>query len=74
MSPLALRIRELREARRWSQAELGRRSGVPQSTVSRLESGRQGGVEFDVLERLARALGCDAGYLIVHRPVPRRHH
>ena len=37
MTPLTLRIRELRTRRGWSQAELGRRAGVHASTVNRIE-------------------------------------
>lgn len=35
------KIRELREARDWSQAELARRSGVAQPTISSIEAGEQ---------------------------------
>jgi hypothetical protein len=33
------RIKRLRKARDWSQAELGRRTGIHSSTISHLESG-----------------------------------
>ena len=49
----------------WSQAELSRRSGVPQSTISRLEARGTPSVDLGNLESLAKALGCDPGYLIV---------
>lgn len=65
MTPLSLRIRELREANHWSQAELARRSSVAQSMISRLEAGKLQSVHLPTLERLAKALGCDPGYLIV---------
>ena len=64
---LSVRIRELREVKGWSQAELARRSGVPQSTISRLEARTSPSIDLDNLEKLARTLGCDAGYLIVKK-------
>ena len=79
MTPIALRLKELREVNGWSQAELARRSGVNQSVISRLESGDTRSVSFENLERLARSVGCDPGYLIVrtepaslHRKATRR--
>lgn len=71
MSPVRLRITEIREVKGWSQAELARRSGVPQPTISRLESGKTRTIDLDNLENLADALGVDAGYLIVHERAKR---
>ena len=51
----------------WSQAELSRRSGVPQSTISRLETRGTPSVDLGNLEKLAKALRCDPGYLIVKK-------
>ncbi len=65
MSPLAIRIKELRDVKGWSQAELARQSGVPQPTISRLEARQSDSVSLSNLERLAKALGCEPGYLIV---------
>ncbi len=64
MSPLGLRIKELRTAKGWSQRELSRQAGVRQATVSHLESGNVQTVDLSVLERIAKALKVDAGYLI----------
>lgn len=63
MSPIGHRLRELREARGWTQAELAKQSGVRQGTISKLEAGTSGGT-ITVAERLAAALGVDAGYLL----------
>ncbi|GGM83383.1 hypothetical protein GCM10012275_62510 [Longimycelium tulufanense] len=53
---LGVQVRELREQRGWSQAELGRRAGMTQSAVARFEAG--GTVPtLDVLERIATAFG-----------------
>ena len=65
MSPIHLRVRELREAKGWSQVELSERSGVRRPTISAIENAQTSGVDFDVLERLANALGVDPGFLIV---------
>ena len=67
LTPLALRIKELRELNSWSQAELSRRSGVAQSQISRLESEQIESVHLPTLERLALALNCPPGFLIEKR-------
>lgn len=69
MTPITLRVRELREAKGWSQAELAERAGVRRATVSAIENGLTKGVDFETLEKLARALEVDAGYLLVTRKV-----
>ncbi len=67
MTPLTVRIKELREVKGWSQAELSRRSGVAQGMISRMENGQVESVHLPALEKLAKALGCDPGYLIVKK-------
>ncbi len=62
-----LRVRELREARGWSQRELARRAGVRQATLSAIENEQTSGIDFETLERLAKALEVDPGYLIVKK-------
>ena len=66
--PIALRVRELREARGWSQRELAARAGLRQATIANIELGHTRGVRFDALERLADALGVDPALLIVRTP------
>jgi transcriptional regulator with XRE-family HTH domain len=57
MSPIVIRVKELRQARGWSQMLLAQRAGVRQASISLLESGRVRRLETDILERLAGALG-----------------
>jgi transcriptional regulator with XRE-family HTH domain len=52
-------LAEARQKLNLSQAGLSRRAGVPQSTISNIEGGATNGVDFGVLERLAKALGID---------------
>ncbi len=70
MTPISIRLEELRRARGLSQAELARVSGVPQSTISRIEAGKTNSIELGNLERLANALGVNAAVLIEHTPEP----
>lgn len=72
MTPIRLRLKELREARGWTQTELADRAGVPQGTISKIESGKTGGIDFDNLEKLADALDVNAALLIQHDPAKRR--
>jgi DNA-binding Xre family transcriptional regulator len=45
---------------------------VPQSSISRLEAGETASVAFAHLEKLADALGVNAGALLLHVPKPSR--
>lgn len=65
MTPVHLRVRELREAKGISQAALSRESGVRRATINAIEAGKTTGVDFDVLEKLAKTLGVDPGFLVV---------
>lgn len=65
MGPIRVRLAELRKVRGWSQAQLADRAGVRQATVSNIESGKVKRLDLEILDRLARALEVDPGYLIV---------
>lgn len=67
MTPITFRVRELREARGWTQRELARLANVRPNTVLDIEYGRTTRIDLEVLGRLARALEVDPGYLIVKR-------
>jgi DNA-binding Xre family transcriptional regulator len=66
MSPIRLRVREIREKKLMTQVELAKAAGIRRATLSALESGRTRGIDFHTLEALAVALQVDAGHLIVH--------
>ena len=65
MSPLVIRIRELREALGLTQAELAARAGVRRATVNRIENARVTAIDLEVLEKLADALRVEPGFIIV---------
>jgi DNA-binding Xre family transcriptional regulator len=72
MSPIRVRVRELREALNLTQEQLAERAGgVRVATISALENGRVGRVELRILEQLAGALGVEPGFLIVREPESR---
>jgi len=66
MTPVSLRLRELRTAKGFTQAQLADLSGVPQSTISRLEAGKLANVNLKQMQQLADALGVHAALLIAH--------
>ena len=65
MTPITVRLKELRAARGWSQRELARRADITHATVNRIENGKVASLDLKVLEKLARALEVDAGYLLI---------
>lgn len=71
--PLAFRLRELREAKGLTQAELAERAEVRAATISRIENNRTTAIDLAVLEKLARVLQVEPGFLLVRLPdAPRR--
>ncbi len=67
MTPIVLRIKQLREVQGLTQGELAAKAGIRRATVNRLENARVKSIDLEVLEKLAKALGCDPGYLIVKK-------
>lgn len=65
MTPVRLRLAELRNAKGWTIDRLAEKAKVNRSTIIRLEQRKTTRVDFDVLDKLATALECDPGYLIV---------
>lgn len=68
MTPLRLRLRELREAKGWSQARLANELGTRQARISDLETGRVQRIDLPLLDRLARVLGVDVAELLQQSP------
>ena len=55
---IAENIKQRREAKRWTQAELAEKSGiVTQAMISRIEKGEDN-AKIDTLRGIAAALGC----------------
>jgi len=55
---IGLNIKQRREAKRWTQAELAEKSGiVTQAMISRIEKGEDN-AKIDTLRGIAAALGC----------------
>jgi transcriptional regulator with XRE-family HTH domain len=55
-------LKELREARFLTQAELAERSGVSRPTIARIE--QEGGARFVTIRKLAEALGVTPNELV----------
>jgi transcriptional regulator with XRE-family HTH domain len=73
--PVKLRLRELRDKRGLSQRELAAAAGVSPNTIATIETDRTKGIDFETLERLAKALRVHPRELIIlTRPArpPRR--
>ena len=57
MTPVFLKLKDLREEARLTQAELADAVDVRQPTISALETGTSQRIEFDLLDRLCAVLG-----------------
>ena len=66
---LAEQIRETRDARGWSQAELGARCGKAQAVISQLEDPDYGNYTLKSLQRLAEAF--DVALIVRFEPFGR---
>ncbi len=51
---LGAQVREMREARSWTQSDLGKRTGMSQPAIARFEAGGTSPT-FELLERIANA-------------------
>jgi transcriptional regulator with XRE-family HTH domain len=64
MSDIAVRIKQKREERGWTQTELARRCGfASRSTINKYEKGERD-LSLDSAKKVASALGVDADWLI----------
>lgn len=57
-------LKTARERRGWDQQTLARKSGVGQSDISRIESGRTTNPTIDTVRKLERALKLRPGTLV----------
>ena len=64
MTPVKIRLREVRKAAGFTQVQLARRSRMDQADISRIEKGAKA-ISLDVLDRLCRALKCEPGDILV---------
>ena len=64
MATLRERLRELRRGLGLTQQELQALSGVPYTTISRVETGITDKITVDTCARLAKALGVTNDYLL----------
>lgn len=60
-------LRALRRQRGWTLAEIGARTGLPISTLSKIENGKMS-LSFDKLTRIAQGLEVDIGELFSSQP------
>jgi transcriptional regulator with XRE-family HTH domain len=65
--PVRVYLRDERKRQGLSQSELSTMSGVRKATISEIENGHAKSVSFDVLERLARALGVHPATLFIEK-------
>ena len=68
MTPIVLRLRELREAAGLTQEQLAELVGTRQGTISDHERGKATRIDYDLIERLADALGVEPGSLFKSVP------
>lgn len=69
---IALRLREMREARGWSQTDVADRLGVDRPLVARTETGRHL-ITLDVLARYAAVHGCSIAAIVSAADVALNH-
>jgi transcriptional regulator with XRE-family HTH domain len=64
LSAIGTRVRELREAKDWSQQTLSDESGLHLNTIKNIESGKREDVGLASLNDIAAALGVTLEYLV----------
>ena len=68
MTPIVLRVKQARELKGWTQAELAERAGVRRATISSMESRTVQRVNLAALEKVAKALGMPTLRLLQEGP------
>ena len=69
MSFLGSRLREMRKRRGHSLDSFSELCGIPKSTIAMCERGQRN-PKHELVENMARALGCDVDYLMGRTNVP----
>lgn len=64
---ITLNVLKYRERKGLTQAQLSKRAGVREATISDYERGKVTRIDLATLEAIARALGIDAALLIEHK-------
>ena len=66
MTPVEIRLRDVRKAAGLTQGELAVKASLAQSEISRIETNATM-ISLDVLDRLCRALKCQPGDILVRK-------
>lgn len=56
--------------RRWTQADLARKTGIRASTINELYNEFAKSVSLETLDKICEALGCELSDLIIREEVP----
>ncbi len=64
MTPVKIKLREIRIGAGLTQVELAKRARMDQADISRIEKGAKA-ISLDVLDRLCKALKCEPGDILV---------
>jgi transcriptional regulator with XRE-family HTH domain len=59
-----LRVEQLRSALGWTQEELSKKVGLARVSVTNIETGRQGAVTLETVEKFAKAFGTSPKHLL----------
>jgi transcriptional regulator with XRE-family HTH domain len=65
LETIGARVRWARMRAALSQTELSGATGIPEATISRIESGKNAQPRFATIRKLADVLDIDAGWLLV---------
>lgn len=62
---MEIHLKQVRESRDFSQAELAQRANMSIQNVQKLEQGRAKGIQLDTLDLLCSALNCEIQDILV---------